>query len=237
MKKVVKNKLAMYGIVRQVITDFGTSWNTIPAFVSAVEKLQSKYSVLVEIGEKQTKILKGVWSAKEKKKMVLIDEATKLSNALFAYAGVVDNTILKEQMRLSKSELKYSNRVSLLTNLSLIATRSAEFASELEDYGVQAETIEAYSEMVEEYNEIVHSTRKAVISRKQLTHQIDVLVSEIDDVLSNQIDKLVEVIRTDDSLFFEKYQHARSIVDYPSGHKSKKTPDDENPSSSIQMDL
>jgi hypothetical protein len=58
------------------------------------------------------------------------------------------------------------------------------------------------------------SPRKAILKRKDTIVQIATLSSEIDLLLKNSLDKMVNVLRTDNIQFYNEYFNSRMVLSY-----------------------
>jgi len=222
MQNRVKNKLQMYQAVRRVLQSNNEKWNGLTAFQNAVIQFSQKVTELESLTYKKSKALVGIKSTRDRKREEVTDMALRVSNCLYAYASHLLDEKLKAEVKYSPTKLKYAPIATFLQIVNGLINHANDHVEELEDYGINQEFIEDMTLTYMEFVEIANLPRQAVISRKVLSHNIKATISDIDDVLKDQLDKLIIIFTNDAPSFVFTYDSARTIIDRPATYRSRK---------------
>ena len=212
MKNRITNKLKMYNMVKIICAQNLSVWSNTPAFVEAHQLFIEKLTVLRDQLNVQETAVSGVTKSKQEVLGKVVVLALTTSKALSAYALKIGDTELLARNLYSRSEWFRGNamlRVSRLTSLFHDATAHS---SELEDYNIDSAFLAELQMRISDYNAVVQSPRVAILERKRATAALDRLSSEIDLVLTGQLDAIVESFRMNDAEFAEDYCNARIIM-------------------------
>lgn len=205
----------MYRAVRQVVQKYNSSWTGLTAFENAVNQFAQKVTELESLTYKKTKSLIGVTSKRDAHRRITGELALQVANAIYAYASSIENEELKEKMHYTPSTMKYSPNMRFISAVEGILNNAKLMASDLVPFGVDQDKIDdlelAYLEMVE----ILNSPRQAIVSRKVISEKIDNLISDLDDVLKDQLDRLIVLLKEDEIDFVLTYEGARTIINHP----------------------
>ena len=227
MKNREKNKLRMYQAVRRVIQSNNASWNGLAAFEDAVTRFSQKVTELENLAYQKSKALLGMKSKRDQKREEIAEQALYVSNALYAYASKIQDEKLKADVHYSPSELNYSPLPVFLRIVNGLINTANDNLNDLTDYGIDQNMIDNLTLAHMEFIEISNLPRQGVVSRKVMTQQITNTVNEIDEVLKNQLDKLIVLLSKDDPTFVMTYEGARTIIDTPATRRSKAEDDED----------
>ena len=208
----------MYKAVQTVIASNNAAWSGFVAFENVFTKFNEKVNLLQEHAYNQSLALVGVSASKEAKRELVAKKAHAMSSSLSAYAVLVNNVELFNQMKISRWDILRGGRSRVLQLLDLIISKAEAHVNELSDFGVEQQTISELQTLRDELEVMLAAPRNAIIERKTLTHQIKVLTREIDMILKHQLDKLMIVLQEDHPDFFTVYRNARVIVDLKAKH-------------------
>lgn len=215
MRNYVKNKLRMYRAVRQVVQKYNSSWTGLVAFENAVNQFAQKVTELENLTYQKTKSLMGVTSKRDAHRIKTGELALQVANAIYAYASSIENDELKAKMHYTPSAMKYSPNMRFISAVEGILNKAKLMASDLVPFGIDQDKIDdlelAYLEMVE----ILNLPRQAVVSRKVIGEKIDNVITDLDTVLKDQLDRLIVLLKEDELDFVLTYEGARTIVNHP----------------------
>lgn len=204
----------MYKTVRNTVDANGTIWDGIPAIVSTVDHLRQMIQELESLDQEQRLAMLGVRKAKDELRAARIDVLVRLSGALYVLGKNSGNAILREQMKISTSYLMICPRQEFLSLVDRIVTAAIDHSSELQVYGIQTAEIDQLPAIREELEIGILSTRAATVKRKIFTQQVDNLSRTIDDVLKNELDPLVKMLKGAHPVFVSSYFSSRLIINY-----------------------
>lgn len=222
MKKTIKQKLAMYKTVTGTIDAFTASWSGIPAFADTYNVFKEKVIQLQNFGRQQANALVGVSIAKDAHRAATADQTLRVSAALVAYACLSGNAALKAQAKVYSSAVYSGSRSKTMESIDRILELANEHSAHLGDFGITQNDIDTLQTLRDGLNTLLSAPRQAIIDRKHLTESMDLLVSDLDDLLKNAIDKLMVVLRESDEVFFNKYSNARTVVHFATSHNLQK---------------
>ncbi|WP_300354855.1 hypothetical protein [Fluviicola sp.] len=216
MKRTTSNKLSMYGSVLSVLNDQQTSWQSIPAFASAKTAFETKLNQLRLRVTEQLGATTGVTLEKRLRITDLRERMLVVQHALFLLGRASGDVLLKERNHQTKTDL---DRLAL----NELAARCAElkqdidtYGTQLAQYGITTQTIDELIPLLETVSEVNNSTRKAIIKRKGITQSIRELEHELDELLREELDRLILVFKQTAPKFYHAYESARITIDYGS---------------------
>lgn len=220
MKKSTRNKLAMYRMVNETMQANGTIWEGIPAIVSTVQNFSDKLELLESKDQQQRTITIGVRGNANHLRENSIDEILRFANALKAYGKASGNSILVDQMSVSRSKLSKGSKEDFISLLTIIIDVTLEHGVHLLDYGITQTEIDQLPIMRDTVYNGVYSTRKAINERKEATFKMYDLETEIDALLKDELDALMIVLKSAQPEFYRAYVSSRAILDFGSNHSS-----------------
>lgn len=219
MKKVIKEKLAMYGVVGQLIEKNETSWQSIPAFGEKFSNYISKLNQLKTLATSQIQIVKGNTPEKLQLKKELVSKARITVGVLTAYASHLNNSKLLAQLPRLKRQLEYASTTTLFSNLETIIEKAGVHQQELGVFGLTEADTQNLIQLRDEYMEVVFKPRVGIATRKQITAQLNELVDELDALLELSLDQLMQVVGQSNPVLYQKYLNMRNIVNLATHHK------------------
>ena len=220
MKNSGKNKVKMLHAVLTDCTSNAPLWTGVALFQTAFTSYSGKIQLLDQLILERSSIMTGVRKLKDKEREAIAQKAFAIASGLKVLAKVTGNTLLKEQMSISLSELRYDSSTDVLSHVGAITDAANLYATDLAEAGIPQNQIDELSQLRDQFAEILGSTREALIKRSKNTRLTKALMKEIDDILKDNLDPLVEVLRASHPGFAISYTEARSIVDY----QGKKNP-------------
>lgn len=159
---------------------------------------------------------------KSQAKTSLVDASAKVSNILKVYAYATKNENLSNFIVTSGSMLTTRMRnLELLHYSKNLLERITSYGDSLVDYGMTDELKTELTSLISSYDSLMAEPRQLISSRKTTNELIDDNIDEISDLLSNEIDPMMELF-IDDTEFYLSYKAARMIVD-PASHKKETT--------------
>jgi hypothetical protein len=106
------------------------------------------------------------------------------------------------------------NQCTLIYNIA-----EAMDTAEITPYGVLPETVVSLKKEIDDFAALVAKPRTEIITRSRATSSLEDLFKETNELLRNQLDKLMLVLRLGNPVFYNEYKSARIIVDL---HGSRK---------------
>jgi len=218
MHKSRRNKLAMYKLVRDVLSANVTSWEGVPAFVSTAQEFEAKVSSIEVKEQVQRSVSIGVGNVARHGKMDSYEKLLRFAGALKALASTTKNEKLYHEVRFGKTATFNKSKVDFMSLVDRVIGRVNEFAPELVNFGLTEEEISGVTTLRKDLDDYLSSSRKAIVIRKSTNQEIAALGKEVDALLKDRLDALMLIVKTSDPVFYNKYVSVRMVIDY--GHRS-----------------
>lgn len=212
----------MYHSVQKVLQHNSASWNGLAAFENAVTRFGQHITLLEQLTYQKTKSMLGVKSKRDQKRRELAKLSLSVANAVYAYAVNIKDEKLKAEVKYNSSQLKYGKITTFLQLVNGLIAKANEHADAIAEYGVNQSMIDDLTLVYMEFVEIADLPRQATVSRKMITHQISIKLKDIDDVLKNQLDKLIVLFKDSAPEFVMTFEGARVIIDHRATRKPSK---------------
>ena len=145
-------------------------------------------------------------------------------STVFAYAQTIGNNTLAEQMNYAHSSIAFINDETIADWAEERKDIINGILASLADYGLDATTQQAWQDAIDAYRPLIPSTRNYVVENSAHGATLDSLIIQNRDLLNNVIDRLMNVFRFSDSIFYGKYKTARNIINLGHGHSSENPP-------------
>lgn len=216
----------MYGSVHGVLTANQTLWQTIPAFVSAVEELEAGLSELDAKFSEQTIVTKGVSKERSEKLIKLIKRMKLAHNALYLYAKETGDLLLQERNQVSVSSINHLSIGKVKVHATSLKNDLDAHTTDLSAFGLTTAFINDLLTDLETLPALVTSTREAILIRKAATQEITSLERSISKLFREELDRLIEFFESSNPKFVQAYRNARTVVDAPHNSVKPPQPDD-----------
>lgn len=206
-------KLAMYRTVEKQCDENPAIVGSVPAFQNAVALFKSKIAEIIAAVRLSDVQLSGVAVDKTARKQNLAAKAADIAGIIFAFASATKNPILKQEVRFNLSKLLKTRDDLLAPRCQNIHDKGHENRAALGDYGIEAEHLAELQTLIDDYSAVTPKTRTAVSQRKVLNANLRQLFKDADEILKEQMDKLVVNFRSSHPDFVAQYESNRIIID------------------------
>lgn len=223
-----ENKRSMYLAVQNICNANNGTWNTTPAFVEAFTDFQTTLADIDTQAQIQEGKTTGTTQNKQQEEDEMIQASIVIAAAAYAYASRIGDNALKERVNYTPSQLRRSRDNTLRDSCQNIHDAANEVIAHLADYGIVPENLAQQQQEIDDYSAILAEPRVAIGTRATATTRLVELFQQADDLLKNQLDKLMLIYQTTQPTFYNQYQSARTIVDLGKGGSG--TQDEESPS-------
>ncbi len=217
-------KLNMYRATEKHIEDNSEIIASTPAFQTAFNKFKARIAAISSTAQQKSAALTGIAADKKNSKQILCKLAADIAGVIYAYASATNNETLKQEMNLPVTTLLRTRDEALAPRCQNIHDRAQSNARALNEYGIKPDQLTDLQTAIDNYSAETMKPRTAVSNRKTATANLAALFKETDDILKNQMDKLIELYRADHPDFVNTYFETRIIVDPPT--RARKTEED-----------
>ena len=218
MIKRFENKMIMLKALLKLLRSNRSLWKDSVPFVNAVNQLEG---LLAEI--EATRLITdedhtGLIVEKTNLQNSLITRAFEIVSILHAMASGTKNNILLGKVNFPISELQRQRDRELASTCKMIAVIARDNLPSLAGYPIAEPELAGFEEQIIQYEGDLPNHRVSVAERKAANVKLKDLHKQADDVLTNQIDRLMFLFRTAKPDFYAAYLNARKIVDYGTRH-------------------
>jgi hypothetical protein len=138
---------------------------------------------------------------------------------MYVYAQVNDMPDFPAKCAISASQMeRMSDEKVKATSLNVYG-EAVKLGDVLSDYGQTVEDVTQLKKEIDDFSALIASPRSAIVTRSQATKELDTLMQEANDLLRNNIDKLMELLKSKQPKVYNTYLAARTIVDLRAGMK------------------
>lgn len=206
-------KFNMYRATETHIADNATIIAANPAFQTAFNKFKTNNVAISGTAQQKSGALTGIAVDKTNFRETLCQTAAKIAGYIYAYASANNNNTLKNEMNLPVTKIRRARDEELAPRCQNIHDRGVELLTELADFGVTAPILANLQTAITNYAAEIPKPRTALSGRKTVTANLAAIFRENDDILKNQMDKLIEIFREDNPDFVQTYESNRIIID------------------------
>ncbi len=222
-------KFSMFRAVQLLCNNNLPIINTNIAFTAAFAIFNSKITALFGSETVVSKQTKGVAMDKGTLKQILCQAAADLAALVFAYANRTKNDTLKQQVNYAKSDVEKLKDDLIVPTCNNIKKAASDNLAALADFGVTAAMLTAFQTNIDNYNISVPKPKLTKATKTTETANIKTTIKDIDNVLKNEMDKLVVSFKTANPNFASDYKNARVIIDPNSATKKAINPKGDTP--------
>ena len=217
-----KNKMAMFSIIEALVVRYQKVIDAIPALAAIVMVFRQTMAEILRRNDEYLGVTEGAVAEKNKALDDLVERVVRIGNAVFTLGRKTGNEQYKEAGNVSLHVISHMREADIAQHCSKISGIVRECAEELPPYGVTAEEIEAFDKSFDAYRQLVDSKGIKAAERKAARKLLHECFDKADDILSNDIDKLMEMVKTMDDDFYRQYKAARTIRDLGGGFSREK---------------
>ncbi len=221
MNKKLENAVDMVKVTISICEKHSDLIASVPALNDVFLSLKEKMAEVDSTIKEQISVITGITATKNQSRDKLVQIAFTVAQGLRAFAHHTANVDLENAMHFSFSALaKMTNEILVKTGYNIHA-KASEHASEISGFGVNAASLENLLAETHEFEMICHVPREALEIRKTCTHKLETTITEICDLMKNELDCLIRILPDEYAGFKETYKNARAIVNHRG--KAKKT--------------
>ena len=212
MNAIQENKLNMFLLVIDNLeTEPVALLQTMPGFLPLLTDFTATVNLIREKNEFQTANRKGHKIVKTTKKNLMIKHATNLAACVKAYAKSVNNEVLSQEMRQSRSELSRKRDSTAADVSKFITIKATENLTDASPFGVSQVIIDEIDVMISTFNTNIPLPRMSILNKKILTKAIKILFMNAYEC-TKSMDTLVDILELTNPDFYQKYFFSRKIV-------------------------
>ena len=216
------NRVTMYKTTIGVLDENNAIWNPVTPFADAVTRLKNKVSAIDTAAQKQ-ETPTGATQDKAGARDALEDVLFLMCEALGVLAHTSNDQDLLALTDITRSGIDKLDVEALSNRATLVLAQANARKTDLATLQVTQANIDEMSQALQDYNEAKAGPRQATTARMVQTESLSTLIREANDILRNEIDRMINLFGRTHPQFVSNYQAARVIIDRAASHATKPT--------------
>ena len=208
-----KVKLAMYNAVISFCDENMTIIDSLPALKVSYSSFTQTVAHITTTNQRKMVVLTGIAENKDSARKALTRNAAALAAKVYAYANTSSLRALKAEVKFSITGLNRLKDVALPAVCRNILKAAVDNIAALTAYNVTEQTNTAFGAMITAYEALEPDPRNAVSTRVMQNASLIELFKKAEDILTNEVDKMVAASSIDHPGFFIAYESNRVIID------------------------
>ena len=214
MDKRENIKLKMYQGLEEVLSRNEGVLTKIPAFSISYADFLSRIKEITDNDKKYQNVTKGVTSSKDRAEDEMIETIIALSAVTAVFARRTGDENLREIVSVRPSKLKKMRDMDLLTKAKGILDAIRQNQEGLSEYAVKEEDVKRLADNVWNFENSIEVQEDSFAQSKAARQKLAELFDETDEIISEELDLMVERVREKESNFYSDYQSNRVLVDF-----------------------
>jgi hypothetical protein len=211
MRTRQRNRLRMYQTLSEWLAKNEEVMQDAPAFAPLIKDFDLIVEKIVDAAEHQGTVTIGHTPRKVKATEQLISALIPVRAMLRALALRTGREELAILSGASEWGLRSLRDAELAERASLLQRHALALKTELASYGVTEKQIDDLGAAVISYTKSLDDREIGLVERKEARVSLEALFAQADDLLTTQLDTMVEFYRDANPVFYEGYFVARSI--------------------------
>ena len=213
MNDRLENKLTMYRAVETLLDNNTLKTGTIAALTPAILSFKNLIVEIENTEQERITATPGKSASKADAEENLINEAVTIAAAIKALGNVTNDQELIEIGSETKSSLARKRDTELVAAAQRIYDTASTNSAALADYGVTPAMITDLQTRIADFDGALGTREESTSLRVAAGQELKNVFGQVDDVLTGQIDKMMEMFRESDTQFYNEYKNARVIRD------------------------
>ena len=224
MTKTHENKLTMYEAVQTILDANASKAAAIPAFAGSVTKFKGLIQSIKGKSMEYLGASAGKAAAKGQAEEDLLTILTPVASGLFVMAVAQKNVELQEKVTLSERAMRRARDTEVAGRAAGLLALAKENQTSLAAYGVTDVMLSDLESRLAAFNASIANLESGVAGRVVARATIYELFDEADRVLTEEIDRLMEMMLGPNPQFYNEYFAARVIKDLGIRHRAPAEP-------------
>ena len=203
----------MFLNTQEALDSNSTLWSSIPVMLSTKNSFDELIQRIGDVNEKTVSNSKAVTADKAVTLNNLIAKAVTLSGILQAYAAVTGNVKLAGKVALTKSDLTKIRETDVEARITPVIEQARKELDNLADYGLTEGLIVETETSLDDFKALIGQPRTVRNQAFAAMTLMEELFDAANDLVKNQLDKLMIRFKFSDTEFYSEYERARTIVD------------------------
>ncbi|MBI3365892.1 MAG: hypothetical protein HY033_13420 [Ignavibacteriae bacterium] len=219
LNKTQENKLTMYEAVLSLMGSNGTVVTGVPALKEAKDSFDATVQQIKVKGRERHEATAGKTATKQQAEDALVASLMEIASALYSFAWKAGRNDVKEIADVTETKLRRMRDTELESRAKSIHEKATADASGLANYNITAEKISNLQGRIADFGSALGERESSAAGRTGLTTTLTTLFDQADEILAEDLDRLMETVRDANNDFYNTYFSARVIKDTGIRHK------------------
>ena len=224
MNKQLENKLTMYEGVWTLFGKNAEIINTVPMLKSSVEEFGTTLTAIHMKSSEVDTATTGKVAMKYQAEDDMIALLLPIASGLFVYAKKKGNAELMEKARVTEYVLRRIRDTELASRAETIAALAEENTANLIPAKITSDMIADLKIQVDAYRNALGVRERSVAERKGARITMQDHFYKMDEILGEEIDPAMELIRASNTQFYNEYFALRVVKDTGVRHRPEPEP-------------
>jgi hypothetical protein len=221
MRTTQNNRVRMFKTVTTVLDENHDVWSGMAPFAASLQRLKAKITDIDTAAQKQNSATHGATLDRTTARADLEDVLFLSCEALGVLAHSAGDNQLRKLTDLKPSDFQRLADEELSNTARGILTETTGRKTELATLQVTQENLDELNKALQEFNASKSAPRAAIANRMAQTEALPQLITDANDILRNELDRMVNLFRRSHPDFVAAYRGARVIVDRVATRESK----------------
>ena len=203
----------MFLNTQEALDSNSTLWSSIPVMLSTKNSFDELIQRIGDVNEKTVSNSKAVTADKTVTLNNLAAKAVTLSGILQAYAAVTGNVKLAGKVALTKTDIERVRETDVEALITPVIEEARKELANLADYGLTEDMIVETETTLDDFKALIGQPRTVRNQAFAAMTLMEELFDAANDLIKNQLDKLMIRFKFSDTEFYSEYERARTIVD------------------------
>lgn len=213
MDKRENNRFQMFKSVEEYLEAHGDITKEIPGFQNSFVDFKGNIADIETKDKEYQLIAEGSTAEKETAEDEMIETLVKLCSLVYVFARRARNEQLKAISKVTPSGLKYMRDGDLLHRAKTLYEQMVDNKVAMEPYQITQGHIDELKARIDAYESKSDVKENKFAERKTARQKLSSKFIDASEILSEELDSLIEFIKDTQAEFYGKYQSARLIND------------------------
>jgi hypothetical protein len=213
MNKQQENKLTMYEAVSAVLEKHASTVSSFASLATAKTDMTELLQKVKAKGRNKKEATAGKTKNKEQAREVLIEALLRVASPLYSFGRRTKNTEAAAIADVKESALQRLRDTDLAARATSIHGQASEHLGSLGNFGITVETLADLQAKIGGFSAALADREAGVAERIGATAALSDLFKEMDNLLRDELDRLVLLTRGSSDAFHREYFAARVVKD------------------------
>ena len=207
------NKYSMYSATANVMKSHIDRITGTTALAASYDRFDTMLEQITQKDKERMGKTTGKVAAKDEAEDALVMATIIVSSGVSAFARVKGNAQLREAVNIRESYLRHARPSEQLNIAKVVYDLAKANAQELVSYGITATMLDDLKARITAYENAVKEVVSGAAERTGARTAVSDLFVQADEVLKEELDRMMQVYRVSDPEFYNDYKAARVIKD------------------------